>query len=93
MKNDKKVPTDEEILSYDNVPCEVAARYLGRSGQFIRRGLIAQRFPFGAAVDLSNKGHYTFQISPGALVNWKRGTSIRNWIEENREMLIALLSE
>lgn len=93
MKKDEKVPTDEEILSYDNVPVNVAGKYLGTNGQYIRRGLIAQRLPFGTAVDVGGKGRYTYQISPGALFNWKHGISIREWIKENKEMLEALLLE
>lgn len=92
-KNKKQVPTDEEILSYDDVPVDIAGLYLGKNAQYIRRGLIAQRFPFGSAVDVGGKGKYTYQISPGALVNWKNGTSIKNWIEEHKEMLRALLNE
>lgn len=84
---------DEEILKYDNVPVDVAAEYLGTSTQYIRICLQRDRLPIGSAVDISGKGKYTYQISPGALVNWKNGTSVRNWIEENKEMLRALLAE
>lgn len=85
--------TDQDILQYDNVPVDIASKYLDTSGQYIRVGLQRGRLPFGSAVDMGGKGKYTYQISPGALVNWKNGTSVRNWIEEKKEMLEALLSE
>lgn len=89
----KEKITDEEILKYDNVPVDIAATYLDTSGQYIRIGLQRERFPFGSAVDIGGKGKYTYQISPGALVNYKNGTSVKNWIEEKKEMLKALFVE
>lgn len=84
---------DEDILKYDNVPVNIAAEYLGTTAQYIRICLQRERLPIGSAVDMSGKGKYTYQISPGALINWKNGTSIKNWIEEHKEMLLALLNE
>ena len=84
---------DEDILKYDNVPPDIAAQYLGTSPQYIRIGLQRGRLPFGTSVDIGGKGKYTYQISPKALINWKNGTSIRDWIEAHTEMLKALLNE
>ena len=39
-------PTDEQILSYDNVPPQVAGSYLGTSSVTIVRALQQGRAPF-----------------------------------------------
>ena len=82
---------EEEILKYDNVPISVASKYLDTSQQYIRVGLQRARLPFGTAVQVGNKNKWTYQISPGALINWKNGNSLKNWYEENKEFLKALL--
>ena len=92
-KNMQAKITDEDILKYDNVPVDIASEYLETSEQYIRIGLQRERLPIGTAVDIGGKGKYTYQISPGAIVNWKNGTLIKKWIEEKKEMLVALLNE
>jgi len=68
----KNPATDEEVLSYDNVPIEVAARYLGICQDNVRLALRedrARQFGFatqGAGVRLA------YHISPGGLVRYKR---------------------
>lgn len=71
-KSSATPPTDEEILSYTNVPVEVAARYIGWSTVTIYYALQDQRAPFGMAVK-SPKGGWAYNISPGLLVKYKRG--------------------
>lgn len=83
---------DEEILKYDNVPIPIASEYLGTSQQYIRVGLQRERLPFGSAVQVGNKKTWTYQISPGALIKWKNGDSLKNWLEENKEFLVALVN-
>jgi len=73
----KPIPTDEEILSYDNVPVNIAARYLGFSSNTIYYALQERRAPFGFAMphesDATHKGfYYTYYISPAKLVACKR---------------------
>lgn len=68
----KSIPTDEEILSYPNVPVDVACRYLGTSSPTLYYALQDERAPFGFAVK-SPKGGWTYNISPGALVKYKHG--------------------
>lgn len=63
-------PTDEEILAQDNVPVEMAARYLGSGSNTLYEALQEERVPFGWAVRRS--GHWAYNISPGALVRYKR---------------------
>ena len=72
---------EKDILLYDNVPIKIAAQYLGVSQQYIRIGLQRQRLPFGSAVQVGGTNTWTYQISPGAIVNWKNGNSIRNYYE------------
>lgn len=64
-------PTDEEILAYDNVPSDVAARYVGMSAPTIYAGLKQERVPFGFAVQNEETETWTYNISPGGLVKYK----------------------
>lgn len=84
---------DEEILKYDNVPISVASKYLATSQQYIRIGLQKERLPFGSAVQVGDKDKWTYQISPGALIKWKNGESLKKWFEENEKYFKALISE
>lgn len=62
-------PSDDEILAYDNVPVDVAARYLDWPENTVRLALREGRASFGTAV--RNNG-ITHKISPGGLVRYKR---------------------
>ena len=74
MKKTAKRPlTDEEIMAYDNVPIDVAARYIGWSSPTIYRALREERAPFGFAVCSEETGTWTYNISTGLLVKYKRG--------------------
>lgn len=66
------VPTEEEIMAQNNVPVEMAARYIGWSTPTLYYALQDQRAPFGVAVK-SPKGGWAYNISPGLLVKYKRG--------------------
>lgn len=59
---ERAVPTDSEVLSYDNAPVDVAARYLDWPEQTVRLPLREGRATFGVAVQ--GKG-LTYKISPG----------------------------
>ena len=63
------VPTDEEILAYDNVPVAVAARYLDWPENTVRLALREGRASFGIAV---RDNGLTYKISPGGLIRYKR---------------------
>lgn len=65
-------PTDEEVLTYDNVPVDVAAKYVKMSTATINTGLQQDRIPFGFAVQNPKTGTWTYNISPGGLVKYKR---------------------
>lgn len=45
------------------VPIKVAAAMMQKSAQFVRRGLIAGKLPFGAAFKVTG-GTYSYYISP-----------------------------
>lgn len=66
-------PPDEEILSYNNVPCALAAKYIGWSDVTIRYALQQERAPFGMATQNPNTATWSYNISPGLLVAYKRG--------------------
>lgn len=73
-----ETPTDEEILSYNNVPVSVAAKYIGWSTCNIYWALQQERAPFGMATQTGvNKKtglpNWTYNISPGLLVKYKNG--------------------
>ena len=63
---------DSEILQYDDVPVDVASKYIGKSKPFIYYGLRDSRLPFGCAVQMES-GKWSYSISPGLLVAYKRG--------------------
>lgn len=65
--------TDKDILALDNVLPSIAAKYLDLSLPCLYYGLQQKAFPFGTAV-LNPGGKYSYHISPGLLVAYKRGT-------------------
>lgn len=65
-------PTDEEILAYDNVPPDIAAKYVKMSTPTIHSGLRQNRVPFGFAVENEKTHTWTYNISPGGLVKYKK---------------------
>ncbi len=67
------MPTDQEILAMDNVPPRTAAKYLGMGALAMYYTLQQGVAPFGFAT-LNPGGKYTYHISPGLLVAYKRGT-------------------
>lgn len=64
-------PSDEEIMKYDNVPIPLAASYLGTSSPTMMRALQQGRTPFGWAAFNEETGTYTYNVSPGGLVEYK----------------------
>jgi len=75
---DSTTPTEQDILGHNNVPLEVAAKYIGWSSATIRKALIQERAPFGVAVQTGVNGKtgrpsYAYNISPGALIKYKNG--------------------
>lgn len=64
---------DAEILGCDKVTIETAAKYLNADPQYIRLGLQQNRLPYGNAV-INPGGRWSYHISPGLLVAYKRGT-------------------
>lgn len=81
-KSTEKTPTDEEIMSYDNVPYQIAAKYIGWSSCNVAYALQQERAPYGHAAQTGTKPDgtptYTYNISPGLLVGYKHGT-IQAW--------------
>ncbi len=72
-RSTKPVPTREEILSYDNVPYQVAARYIGWSDVTLRYALQQGTAPFGCVAKNPETGTYAYNVSPGMLVKYKDG--------------------
>lgn len=67
-----QTPTDEDILAYNNVPVELAAKYIGWSSCNVCYALQQERAPFGMAAQTS-ECTWTYNISPGALIGYKHG--------------------
>jgi hypothetical protein len=67
------MPTDTEILAVNNVPPRMAAKYLGAGALSVYYALQQGVAPYGYAVKCPG-GKYTYHISPGLLVAYKRGT-------------------
>lgn len=72
-----QTPTDEEIMGYNNVPVDVAAKYIGWSSCNIYRALQQERAPFGMAAQ-TGASTWTYNISPGLLVRYKHG-DLQTW--------------
>ena len=81
------------LKDYSNVPVSVAARLLDVSPNYIRIGLQRNRLPFGTAVQMTDGGKWTYQISPGLLEEYINGRSLKNYFEENKKILKAILED
>lgn len=73
-----QTPTDQEIMSYNNVPVDVAAKYIGWSSCTLTWALQQERAPFGMATQTGTNGKtgrstWAYNISPGMLVKYKAG--------------------
>lgn len=67
------MPTNQEILAMNNVPPKLAAKYLDVAVLSVYYALQQGVAPYGYAVK-NPGGKYSYQISPGLLVAYKRGT-------------------
>lgn len=67
-------PTDEAIMALDNVPVELTAQYIKQSTATLYLALQQGRAPFGFASQNEKTGTWTYNISPGLLVAYKRGS-------------------
>lgn len=67
-----QTPADKDILAYNNVPVDVAAKYIGWSSCNVVRALQQERAPFGIAAQTGERS-WTYNISPGLLVKYKHG--------------------
>lgn len=64
--------TENDIRTFDNVPIDVAADYLGVYAERLRNAIKSGKMPFiGISVDGVKS---MFIISPGGLTVWKNGT-------------------
>lgn len=86
-------PTDEEILACDKVPPNIAARYIGMSTASLYDALQQGRAPFGFAVENKETETWTYNISPGGLVKYKRDGKPIIQIEDLREMLADFVKD
>ena len=67
---------EEKILSYHNVPVNVAADYLGVSLEFVRTGIETEKLPIGVCVNMSGTRR-KFLISPERLIAFRHGKEIK----------------
>lgn len=68
----------------NNVPIKEAAKYMGKSQQFIRIGLQRNHLPFGVAEKLSTK--YTYYISPMQFFAYIGKEVPTKYLEEQQEV-------
>lgn len=64
--------TDEDILRMDKVTVQTAARYLHKSDEFVRDGIINKELPIGTAFKINGSSKWDFDIRPQALVYYNR---------------------
>lgn len=86
-------PTDEEILAYDKVPTDIAARYIGMSTSSLYDALQQERVSFGFAVENKETKTWTYNISPGGLVKYKREGCPIIRLGDLRQMLTDFVRE
>lgn len=94
MKKTAKRPlTDEEIMAYDNVPIDVAARYIGWSSPTIYRALREERAPLWPCRLQRRDRDVDVQHSPGLLVKYKRGDLPTYRLRELEEVMVRHVQE
>ena len=82
QKNRERAPiTDADILAYDNVPVPIAAQYIGWNANKLYYALQDHQVPFGFVAERESSARacgasWTYNISPGLLVAYKRGTLV-----------------
>lgn len=82
QKNRERAPiTDADILAYDNVPVPIAAQYIGWQPNKLYYALQDHQVPFGFVAERESSARacgasWTYNISPGLLVAYKRGTLV-----------------
>lgn len=86
-------PSDAEVLSFDNVPVEVAARYIGMSPPTMYAALQDERVSFGFAVENKQTRTWTYNISPGGLVKYKREGNPIIRLGDLRDLLTDFVGE
>lgn len=84
-------PTDEEIMGYNNVPVEVASRYVGHSTITLYKALQDGRTPFGWSVECKG-GSWSYNISPGLLVKYKQGDLPMYNLHEMQDVIVDAAS-
>ena len=67
----------------NNMSIKEAAKYMGKSQQFIRIGLQRNHLPFGVAEKLSTK--YTYYISPIQFFAYIGKPVPKQYLEENQQ--------
>ena len=68
------VPSEGDILSYNNVPVELEAKFIGWSDVTIRYALQEERAPFGIAAAEKKRG-----IIPNTVPTGHRSMSYAGW--------------
>ena len=82
QKSRERAPiTDADILAYDNVPVPIAAQYIGWNANKLYYALQDHQVPFGFVAERESTARacgasWTYNISPGLLVAYKRGTLV-----------------
>ena len=82
QRNRERAPiTDADILAYDNVPVPIAAQYIGWNANKLYYALQDHQVPFGFVAERESSARacgasWTYNISPGLLVAYKRGTLV-----------------
>lgn len=85
-KSRAAAPTDEVIMALDNVPVELTSQYIKQSTCTLYLALQQGRAPFGFASKNEKTGTWTYNISPGLLVAYKRGSLPMYRIEDIQRM-------
>lgn len=83
--------TLEDIKDCKNVSVKDCAEIMNVSQPFVRAMLINQRVPFGFATRIDDSKNWTYHISAKGLIAYMEGTAVKEYFEENKQMLRTIL--
>lgn len=83
--------TLEDIRNEKNVSVPDAAAIMGISQPFLRALISNKRVPFGFSTFIGDSKYETFHISAKGLIAYMEGTAVKDYFEENKQILKTIL--
>lgn len=83
--------TLEDIKDCKNVSVKDCAEIMGISQPFVRALISNKKVPFGFSTFIGESKYETFHISAKGLIAYMEGTAVKEYFEENKQMLRTIL--